>query len=70
MRDQSWAPVVEAFFGGRLNNFICSNDEDLKTLNRMLDEVLPRGKPKPQIITASMTGQVLDNILILNPNLK
>lgn len=59
LRDRSWAPVVEQFLGQRLSNFICSNDDDAKLLNRMLVDVIPNGK-RPQITTASMNGQVCD----------
>lgn len=59
LRDKSWAAVVEACLLTKLDNFICSNDEDAKTLGRLLDDMVPRGKKMPNIITTAMNGQVL-----------
>ncbi|XP_057377924.1 structural maintenance of chromosomes protein 6-like [Daphnia carinata] len=60
LRDKSWAPVVETFLGQRLSCFICSNDEDAKLLNRLIDEEIPRNRPKPNIITSSISGRLHD----------
>ena len=58
LKDIMWAPVVERCLGVGLHNFICSNDEDAKQLNRVLNETVPRGRQKPSIITTAMNGQV------------
>jgi len=57
LKDPSWAPLIEFSLGARLLNFVCSNDEDAKTLNRLIEQVIPRG-PRPSVITAAMNGEV------------
>ena len=64
LRDSSWAPVIEQSLGARLMSFVCSNDEDSRTLNRMIDQVVT-GRSRPNVITAAMTGQVRFQLCVL-----
>ncbi|EFX80391.1 putative SMC6, structural maintenance of chromosome protein 6, copy A [Daphnia pulex] len=60
LRDRSWAPVIEHFFGPRLSCFVCSNDEDAKLLQKLVHEEVPRNGQTPKILVSCMNGQVHD----------
>ncbi|XP_046453349.1 structural maintenance of chromosomes protein 6-like [Daphnia pulex] len=60
LRDRSWAPVVEHYFGQRLSGFVCSNDEDAKLLQKIVHEEVPRNGQAPKILVSCSNGQIHD----------
>ncbi|EFX80525.1 putative SMC6, structural maintenance of chromosome protein 6, copy B [Daphnia pulex] len=60
LRDRTWAPVVEHYFGPRLSCFVCSNDEDAKLLQKIVHEEAPRNGQAPKILVSCTNGQVHD----------
>ncbi|XP_070538831.1 structural maintenance of chromosomes protein 6-like [Ptychodera flava] len=60
LTDQNWAIGVEACLKNLIHSYCCDNHEDENLLNKLLNDFVPRNRPRPSVITSQFMDSNYD----------